>query len=230
MSSEKGGVLRERDTEGRRVVIALGFGAVILGAPLLVLSGPGQQIAASPSAPRGPAPATVPSRPAALAGAALAQFRGNIVRAAPVGSAGGGGIAAHPVTSAPATTAPPTTTTTPPPTTVPRPTTTTAPKPTTTTIPPTTSTTTTTAPPPAANTAAGEATWYAESPAGGCASPTLPRGTVLKVTDDATGASITCLVDDVEGDNPGRVVDLAPSEFSQLADLSQGVIEVTISW
>jgi rare lipoprotein A len=80
------------------------------------------------------------------------------------------------------------------------------------------------------NTAQGEATWYAEAPSGTCASPTLPFGTVLQVTNDATGASITCLVADREADNPGRVVDLSVSGFSALADTSQGVISVTISW
>jgi rare lipoprotein A len=117
-------------------------------------------------------------------------------------------------------------------------TTTTAPQQTTTTAPPTTTTTvaahptttTTTTRPQAANTATGGATWYAESPDGMCASPWLPFGTTVTVTNEATGASITCVVDDREADNPGRVVDLSPDGFSALAPLSQGVIEVTISW
>jgi rare lipoprotein A (peptidoglycan hydrolase) len=58
----------------------------------------------------------------------------------------------------------------------------------------------------------------------------LPFGTVLQVVDDATGASITCTVDDREATDNGRVVDLSPTNFSQLAALTQGVIEVTISW
>jgi rare lipoprotein A (peptidoglycan hydrolase) len=76
----------------------------------------------------------------------------------------------------------------------------------------------------------GEATWYAEAPDGMCASPDLSFGTVLTVTDDATGNSITCTVDDREAQNPGRVVDLSPEGFSQLAPTSQGVIMVTVSW
>jgi hypothetical protein len=112
-------------------------------------------------------------------------------------------------------------------------TTTTAPTPTTSTPVPTTTTappppTTTTAPP--ATSAAGIATWYSEAPAGTCASPWLPRGVTLTVTDVATGASITCLVADREADNPGRVVDLSPSGFDALAPLSQGVVQVTVSW
>jgi len=63
-----------------------------------------------------------------------------------------------------------------------------------------------------------------------CASPTLPFGTVLTVVNDATGASTQCTVDDREGAGYPRVVDLSPAGFSQIADLSQGVVEVTISW
>jgi len=50
------------------------------------------------------------------------------------------------------------------------------------------------------------------------------------VTNLATGAAITCVVDDREADNPGRVVDLSYSGFSALASPSQGLIDVTITW
>jgi rare lipoprotein A (peptidoglycan hydrolase) len=63
-----------------------------------------------------------------------------------------------------------------------------------------------------------------------CASPTLPFGTVLTVTNDVTGASTTCTVDDREAAGYPRVVDMSYSGFSQLADPSQGVVDVTISW
>ncbi|MGH8997691.1 MAG: septal ring lytic transglycosylase RlpA family protein, partial [Acidimicrobiales bacterium] len=88
--------------------------------------------------------------------------------------------------------------------------------------------TTTTRPP--ADTATGIATWYSEAPPGRCASPWLPKGVTLTITAVATGVTITCLVDDREADNPGRVVDLSPSGFEAMAPLSQGVIRVTISW
>jgi hypothetical protein len=108
---------------------------------------------------------------------------------------------------------------------------------TTTTAPPTTTTTaapttTTTAPPPpaATNDETGQATWYSEAPSGMCASPTLPFGTVLTVVNNATGASTVCTVDDREGAGYPRVVDMSPEGFSQIADLSQGVVDVTISW
>ncbi len=110
-------------------------------------------------------------------------------------------------------------------------TTTAAPAPsTTTTVAPAPTTTTAAAAAAGADTATGIATWYAEAPSGRCASPWLAKGTTLTVRDLATGVTITCLVDDREADNPGRVVDLSPSGFEAMAPLSQGVIQVTVSW
>ena len=126
-----------------------------------------------------------------------------------------------PTTATTTTTAPPTTTTTapaPPPTT-------TAPPP-----PPPPPPTTTTAAPAATNHESGQATWYSAAPAGMCASPTLPFGTVLTVVNSATGASTVCRVDDREGAGYPRVVDMSPEGFSQIAGLGQGVVDVTISW
>ncbi|HEY1650912.1 MAG TPA: septal ring lytic transglycosylase RlpA family protein [Acidimicrobiales bacterium] len=124
------------------------------------------------------------------------------------------------------TTAPPVTTTTAAPVT-----TTTVPvQETTTTLPPTTTTTAPIVRAAATNSEVGDATWYAAAPTGMCASPTLPFGTVLTVVNNATGASTVCTVDDREGAGYPRVVDLSPAGFSQLADLSQGVVDVTISW
>ncbi len=67
-------------------------------------------------------------------------------------------------------------------------------------------------------------------PDGMCASPTLPFGTVLTVSNNATGASTVCTVDDREEPGYPRVVDMSPEGFSQIADLGQGVVDVTISW
>lgn len=77
--------------------------------------------------------------------------------------------------------------------------------------------------------AVGVATWYGWYP-GQCASPFLPHGTLVTVTDLATGVTIHCLVTDTEAHNPGRVVDLSNWCFEELAPLSQGVITVRISW
>jgi rare lipoprotein A len=78
--------------------------------------------------------------------------------------------------------------------------------------------------------ATGVATWYSEAPAGTCASPTLAFGTVVTVTNITTGARTVCTVADREADNPGRIVDLSTSGFSQIAPLAQGVVNVTVSW
>lgn len=80
-----------------------------------------------------------------------------------------------------------------------------------------------------AHTRVGIATWYAWYP-GQCASPFLPHGTLLTVTDLATHKTIQCLVTDTEAHNPGRVVDLSASCFEELGVLSQGVILVRITW
>ena len=79
------------------------------------------------------------------------------------------------------------------------------------------------------STAVGGASWYAGA-GRTCASPTLAFGTVVTVTDLSTGASVRCLVDDREARNPGRVIDLSPATFSQLASLLVGVFEVRLSW
>jgi rare lipoprotein A (peptidoglycan hydrolase) len=97
-----------------------------------------------------------------------------------------------------------------------------------------TTTTTTRPPAPAAAPApshyeSGTASWYS-APAGTCASPDLPFGTVVTVTDQATGGSVRCTIADREAQNPGRVIDMSEQTFSQLADPSVGLIQVTVSW
>jgi rare lipoprotein A len=98
---------------------------------------------------------------------------------------------------------------------------------TTVTAPPTT---TTTRPPVAATGSVhyGQVTYYAH-PAGTCASPFLPFGTVVQVTNPANGLSTTCLVNDREADT-ARSIDLATATFAELAPLSQGVIDARLTW
>jgi rare lipoprotein A (peptidoglycan hydrolase) len=124
-------------------------------------------------------------------------------------------------TTVPVPAATPTTQAAPPPTTTP----TTAPRPVVTT-------TTAPAPQPVlhGNSENGQATWYPQAGPGTCASHTLPRGTVVTVTNDATGAHTTCLIDDYEAAGYPRVLDMSYSGFSQIGDPSQGVVDVTISW
>jgi rare lipoprotein A (peptidoglycan hydrolase) len=145
-------------------------------------------------------------------------------------------VTTAPATSAPATTAAPTTaapTPQAPATTAP------ARKAAATLAAPTTTAprTTTTAPaPPAttqmateANAQEGGASWYAYNP-GECAHQTIPKGTVVTVTNLATGASTTCVVTDRGPYGAGRIIDLDRTTFAQLADPSAGVIQVRITW
>lgn len=194
-------------------MLALLFSATLIVAPLVLLHG-------SASAARGARPAAAGRAGPEGAGGSGTTGAGSALTGYRVDPSSTHRPARRPATVTPAPAAPvPTTTTT----------TTTAPPPTTTTAPPTT---TTTAPPAPSDESSeeGVATWYSEAPPGGCASPTLAFGTEVQVTDDSDGATTSCVVDDREAPNPGRVVDLSYSGFSQLADPSQGVATVTVSW
>jgi rare lipoprotein A (peptidoglycan hydrolase) len=211
VSPEKGGALRNQSTGGRRLGVAAVICGTLFGAPLLLL----QSASAHTSRPQAAAGDAQPTK----------------AEAAPRSSQSGGvnlpsNLVAYQAPTTTSTTAPATTTTAPPTTT------TTAPPPTTTTTtePPTTTTTTAPPRPAATSSEGGQATWYAAAPAGYCASPTLSFGTVLTVVNNATGASTVCTVDDREEAGYPRVVDLSPEGFSQIADTSQGVVDVTISW
>jgi len=95
--------------------------------------------------------------------------------------------------------------------------------------------TTTTAPPPPPTTAApassqeGGASWYAYNP-GECAHQTLPKGTVVTITNLSNGATATCTVTDRGPYGDGRIIDLDKGTFAQLADPSAGIIQVRITW
>ncbi len=211
MSAEKGGALRTQTTRGRRAALALLFSATLVVAPLVLVHGPAAASHRARPAAGGRALPGGIGAGAPGAGTALAGYR--------VGRPSVRGTARPPAAAPAAATVRSTTTTTVPPTT-------------TTTAPPTP--TVAAAPAPGGGSVQqvqqGLATWYAEAPPGGCASPTLAFGTQVQVTDSSTGATTTCVVDDREAPNPGRVVDLSYSGFSQLADPSQGVATVTVSW
>jgi hypothetical protein len=212
VSPEKGGALRNQSTGGRRLGVAAVLCGALFGVPLLLLHNGTAHASRSDAAARTVhgAHASVVHTASHLDGVKLPS---HLV------------VYQSPTTT---TTAPPATTTTAPaptPTTVPPTTTTTAPPP-----PPPTTTTTAPPPPTPTNHESGEATWYSAAPSGMCASPTLPFGTALTVVNAATGASTVCTVDDREGAGYPRVVDLSPEGFAQIADMSQGVVDVTISW
>jgi hypothetical protein len=128
----------------------------------------------------------------------------------------------------------PTSAPTTPATTAPAPTTT-APAPTTTSTAPPAPPTTVTAPPVTAAAAAsaqrvGVVTYYADPGGPGtCASPGLPFGTVVTITNPANGATVQCRVNDREADT-ARQIDLDTASFAQIAPLSQGVIYAELSW
>jgi len=80
------------------------------------------------------------------------------------------------------------------------------------------------------HTQTGEASWY-DAPGTGftAASPSLPFGTEVRVTDLATGESIVVVIND-RGPFGGRIIDLSSEAFSALAPLGQGVMQVRLTW
>jgi uncharacterized protein YabE (DUF348 family) len=77
----------------------------------------------------------------------------------------------------------------------------------------------------------GLATWY-DPPWSGltAAHPWLPFGTRVTVTDVATGRSVTVVIDDRGPFSPGRIIDLSPEAFSELAPTGRGVLHVRLDW
>jgi rare lipoprotein A len=90
-----------------------------------------------------------------------------------------------------------------------------------------------TAPSPASDTGqseAGEGTWYKTSDPAICAHKSIAMGTIIKVTNIENGKSTSCKVGDRGPYVDGRIIDLSPEAFSQLAPLSDGVINVKLEW
>ncbi len=79
--------------------------------------------------------------------------------------------------------------------------------------------------------ATGQATWY-DPPWSGltAASPWIPFGTLVTVTDLASGRTVIVVIDDRGPFGAGRIIDLSPEAFSALAPLGRGVLDVRISW
>jgi len=75
----------------------------------------------------------------------------------------------------------------------------------------------------------GGASWYHYKP-GTCAHRTLPKGTVVRVINLATGQSATCTVADRGPFIAGRIIDLDRSVFLAIAGPNQGVVRVRIEW
>jgi rare lipoprotein A (peptidoglycan hydrolase) len=75
----------------------------------------------------------------------------------------------------------------------------------------------------------GKATWYKAPEATMCAHKTIPFGTIVTVTA-SNGKSTTCKVGDRGPYVDGYIIDLSPESFSQLAPLSEGRLDVTVTW
>jgi rare lipoprotein A len=84
--------------------------------------------------------------------------------------------------------------------------------------------------PPSSGQQEGGASWYHYKP-GTCAHRKLPKGTVVKVTNLKTGASVNCTVADRGPFITGRIIDLDRSVFLAIAESpGQGVLQVRIEW
>jgi hypothetical protein len=80
--------------------------------------------------------------------------------------------------------------------------------------------------------ASGSATHYETGPGPGtCAHLTLKFGTMVTLTNPATGAVARCRVADRGPEAwTGHIIDLAPDVFRRLAPLSQGVVRVNLAY
>ncbi len=75
----------------------------------------------------------------------------------------------------------------------------------------------------------GLASWY-RIDNGTCAHKTLPKGTLVRVVNLANKKELVCRVADRGPYLDGRIIDLDLEGFRQLADRSEGVIDVRINW
>jgi rare lipoprotein A len=196
---------RASGVEVRTAAAAAATMATVLPADELAAAGVGVDPATTAVSAR-----DLPSEPTTSVAGPGSTVRSAGLAVTPVTQSGTAGTTA-PQRAAATTTGPPTTS---------APTTTAAP----TTAAPTT--TTTEAPRPSQT---GPASWY-DAAAGTCAHKTLPFGTVVTIVDLDNGNTTTCRVDDRGPYEGARIIDLAPDVFGKLAPVSQGVINVRISW
>lgn len=88
------------------------------------------------------------------------------------------------------------------------------------------------APAPSSNTQSGKASYYHHPDSGGftAAHRTLPKGTVVTVTNTANGKTVQVTINDRGPYTAGRIIDLNKPAFEQIASVDRGVINVRISW
>jgi len=73
----------------------------------------------------------------------------------------------------------------------------------------------------------GKASWY-DAPSMTAAHKTLPKGTKVKVTNTATGASVIVTIADRGPYVAGRVIDLSRDAFAAIGSIGSGVINVRV--
>ncbi len=76
----------------------------------------------------------------------------------------------------------------------------------------------------------GGASWYVWGDELTAAHRTLPKGTIVTVTNLANGKSVDVRINDRGPYIAGRVIDLNKVAFAQIASVSDGVIDVHITW
>ena len=220
-------VLQPSRTSQRRVIVPLLLCAGMLVIPLVALATSGTpggtvRVAAKRGAAADAAPVSLaamqPATEAPPATIAAEAPQVTVQAAAEVDATAATTLPPSPRVTA-ASAAPASRVTTAPTTAAPRP----AP-----TSPPTTHAPSTTAAPQ--HSQSGPASYYDQAPNGTCAHPTLPFGTVVSIVDTDNGNTASCTVEDRGPYAGGRIIDLARDVFSRLAPVSQGVINVRISW
>ena len=78
----------------------------------------------------------------------------------------------------------------------------------------------------------GRASWYAYKPGNFAASPDFPKGSILRVTNLENNKFVDVKINDYGPERdlfPDRVIDLEKNAFAAIADLGQGVTEISIA-
>lgn len=72
----------------------------------------------------------------------------------------------------------------------------------------------------------GQASWYAWTGTMAAANPWLPKGSYVRVTNQANGKSVIVVINDRGPFVPGRIIDLDKVAFEKIASLGAGVIDI----
>jgi rare lipoprotein A len=80
------------------------------------------------------------------------------------------------------------------------------------------------------NVQTGGASWYANGDEFTAAHRSLPKGTIVTVTNLENGKSVKVRINDRGPYISGRIIDLNKVAFEEIASTSDGVIDVRITW